>query len=68
MKLASFLHILHTTSGPNGLLPFSLLRSSTTAAETAVFSILVIEFRALATTSLNPSSEPRDPDLEGTVR
>ena len=63
MKLASFLHILQTTSGPKGLLVASLLPLSSTIEAAALFSIRVIEFLALATTSLNPKSDPLEPDL-----
>ena len=54
MKLASFLHILQTTSGPNGLLvPPPPPSPPSTLAVTALFSILVIELL-----SLIPNSEP----------
>ena len=50
MKLASFLHILQTTSGPNGLL---VPPPPSPPSVTALFSILVIELL-----SLIPNSEP----------
>ena len=65
MKLASFLHILQTTSGPNGLLRLPLPPPSAPIVAAALFSIRVIEFLALATTSLNSKSDPLDPVLGG---